>query len=142
MNQKTHVPWLRAPLTALAILLFALLALLPAAVIQAQVAPATTAAVSGEVSEMVVRGKSLEVRYRNTGAPATDIVGEVQVRDGDDTLIAAVPLVDGRRVKAGKLETFRVAMPALPPGKYTIYAVIDFGGESLTAAQADLEIQP
>ena len=142
MNSPTRISWLRAPLMALAILLFALLALLPAAVVQAQGAPANAASVDGEVSEMFVKGKSLEVRYRNTGATATEIVGEVQVRDSDDALIAAVPLVEGKRVKAGKHETFRVAMPTLPPGKYTIYAVVDFGGDSLTAAQAELEIRP
>ena len=142
MNSPTRIPWFRAPLMALAILLFALLALLPAAVVQAQAAPATAASVDGEVSEMFVKGKSLEVRYRNTGATATEVVGEVQVRDSDDALIAAVPLVEGKRVKAGKRETFRVAMPTLPPGKYTIYAVVNFGGDSLTAAQAELEIRP
>lgn len=142
MNSPTRIPWFRAPLMALAILLFALLALLPAAVVQAQAAPATAAPVDGEVSEMFVKGKSLEVRYRNTGATATEVVGEVQVRDSDDALIAAVPLVEGKRVKAGKRETFRVAMPTLPPGKYTIYAVVNFGGDSLTAAQAELEIRP
>ena len=68
--------------------------------------------------------------------------GEVQVRAGDDSLVVAVPLVEGKRIEAGRRETFRVAMPALPPGKYTIYAVVDFGGETLTAAQAELEIRP
>ena len=96
----------------------------------------------GEVSDMFVKGKSLEVRYRNTGTTATDIIGEVQVRVGDDSLVAVVPLMDGKRIEAGRRETFRVLMPALPPGKYTIYAVVNFGGEALTAAQADLEILP
>jgi hypothetical protein len=146
MHSPTRIPWLRAPLLALAILLFALLALLPAAAIQAQTTPASSRVpvltVDGEVSDMFVKGKSLEVRYRNTGTTATEIVGEVQVRAGDDSLIAAVPLVEGKRIEAGRRETFRVAMPSLPPGKYTIYAVVNFGGETLTAAQAELEIRP
>lgn len=143
MNSPTRIPWLRAPLMALVILLFALLALLPAAAIQAQSTSAgpVPAAVDGEVSDMVVKGKSLEVQYRNTGATATEIVGEVQVRADDHSLVAAVPMVDGKRIAAGRRETFRVAMPSLPPGKYTIYAVVDFGGDMLTAAQADLEIR-
>jgi len=131
---------------ALAILLVALLALLPGAAIQAQAAPtsgpAPAATVDGEVSDMFVKGKSLEVRYRNTGTTATAIIGEIQIRVGDDSLVVAVPLVEGKRIAAGRRETFRVPMPALPPGKYTIYAVVDFGGESLTAAQAELEIRP
>ncbi|QJR34405.1 hypothetical protein [Gemmatimonas groenlandica] len=146
MTSPTRITWLRAPLLALAILLFALLLLLPIAAIQAQTvsasAPAAVVTVDGEVSDMVVKGKSLEVRYRNTGTTATEIVGEVQVRLGDDSLVVAVPLVEGKRIDAGKRETFRVAMPSLPPGKYTIYAVVNFGGDSLTAAQAELEIRP
>lgn len=146
MNSPTRIPWLRAPLMALAILLFALLVLLPAAAIQAQAAPVSAAplimTLDGEVSDMVVKGKSLEVRYRNTGTTATEILGEVQVRDADDSLVVAVPLVEGKRVEAGRRETFRVPMPSLPPGKYTIYAVVNFGGDALTAAQAELEIRP
>ena len=91
---------------------------------------------------MFVKGKLLEVRYRNTGTTATDIVGEVQVRVSDDSLVIAMPLVERKRIAAGRRETFRVAMPALPPGKYTIYAVVSFGGEAMTAAQAELEIKP
>jgi len=148
MNSPTRIPWLRAPLMALVILLFALLALLPAAAIRAQSAPTAAAAavplttVDGEVSDMFVKGKLLEVRYRNTGTTATDVVGEVQVRVGDDSLVVVVPLMDGKRIEAGRRETFRVMMPTLPPGKYTIYAVVNFGGEALTAAQAELEIRP
>lgn len=151
MNSPTRITWLRSPLMALAILLFALLALLPAVAITAQAAPASPSAspsaaplatVDGEVSDMFLKGKSLEVRYRNTGTTATEIVGEVQVRDGDDSLVAAVPLVEGTRVDAGKRKTFRVAMPSLPPGRYTMYAVVNFGGDTLTAAQAELEIRP
>ncbi|WP_310569880.1 hypothetical protein [Gemmatimonas sp.] len=146
MNSPTRIPWLRAPLMALAILLFALLLLLPVAAIQAQAvtaaAPSVVVTVDGEVSDMFVKGKSLEVRYRNTGTTATEIIGEVQVRLGDDSLVVALPLVEGKRIQAGKRETFRLAMPSLPPGKYTIYAVVHFGGEALTAAQAELEIRP
>jgi len=132
---------------ALVILLFALLALLPAAAIQAQSPPATALTsplptVNGEVSDMVVKGKLLEVRYRNTGTTAAAIIGEVQVRDGDDSLVVAVPLVEGKRIGAGRRETFRVPMTALPPGKYMLYAVVSFGGDALTAAQAELEILP
>lgn len=146
MNSPTRIPWLRAPLMALAILLFALLLLLPVAAIQAQAvtaaAPSVAVTVDGEVSDMFVKGKSLEVRYRNTGTTATEIIGEVQVRLGVDSLVVALPLVEGKRIEAGKRETFRLAMPSLPPGKYTIYAVVHFGGEALTAAQAELEIRP
>lgn len=143
-----RVSLLRGPLLVVAMFLLALLALFPGATVRAQSAPAPTPApsvradtVDGEVSDMVVKGKSLEVRYRNIGTVPTELLGEIQVRTTEDELVATVPLVEAVRVEAGKSQTFRVPMPALPPGKYTLYAVVDFGGAELTAAQAALEIR-
>jgi hypothetical protein len=134
--------------------LLALLALYPAATVRAQGmptgAPAATAprsepvkadTVDGEVSDVVLKGKLLEVRYRNTGTVATELLGELQVRTEDDSLVATVPIVESVRIEAGKRQTFKVAMPELPPGKYVLYAVVDFGGHELTAAQAALEVR-
>ncbi len=136
----------RGPMLVVAMFLLALLALFPGATVRAQNAPATVSTaradtVDGEVSDMTVKGKSLEVRYRNTGTTPTELLGEVQVRTPDDSLVATVPLVEALRIEAGKSQTFRVPMPLLPPGRYTIYAVVDFGGSELTAAQAALEIR-
>lgn len=160
MSSLPRTSLLRGPLVVVAIFVLALMALYPGASLRGQSAPvavATTPAlntppapaasvapdsVDGEVSDMYVKGKSLEVRYKNTGAVATDILGEVQVRDASDELVMALPLVEGRRIGAGRSEKFRIAMPTLPPGKYTLFAVVDFGGAALTAAQAELEIRP
>lgn len=159
MSSLPRTSLLRAPLMVVAIFVLALMALYPGASLRGQSAPAATGtpvmaatnvatpvtvpdSVDGEVSDMYVKGKSLEVRYKNTGSAATDIVGEVQVRDASDELVMALPLVEGRRVSAGRSEKFRIAMPTLPPGKYTLFAVVDFGGAALTAAQAELEIRP
>jgi hypothetical protein len=96
--------------------------------------------VDGEVRDMYVKGDSLEVVFANTGRKAVAIVGEVQVRGADDELLLAIPL-DSASVAAGKVRKMRVAMPALAKGSYVMYAVIDFGGTDLTAAQAALEIR-
>lgn len=160
MRQPSPTPsLLRGPLLVVAIFLLALLALYPGATLRAQnapiaiptvaptvapiahAAPAKADTVDGEVSDVVLKGKSLEVRYRNTGTVSTELVGELQVRSEDDELVAAVPLVEAFRIDAGKQQTFKVAMPTLPPGKYTLYAVVDFGGRELTAAQAALEVR-
>lgn len=142
---------LRAPLLVVAMFLLALLALYPGATVRAQgapsahtgtvAAPARADTVDGEVSDVVLKGKLLEVRYRNTGTVATELLGELQVRTEDDSLVATVPIVESVRIEAGKRQTFKVAMPDLPPGKYVLYAVVDFGGAELTAAQAALEIR-
>jgi hypothetical protein len=152
-SSKAPVSLLRAPLIALGILALAALALAPLAALRAQSAtnaptPVATSdtlvapVVDGEVSDLLLKGKQLEVRYRNTGSIATLIVGELQVRDANDEVVLAVPFADARRVDAGRAEKFRMAMPQLAPGHYTLYAVVDFGGEQMTAAQAALEIKP
>lgn len=97
--------------------------------------------VDGEVKDMVVHGDSIVVTYKNTGSTATAIVGEIQVRGADDDVVASVTLADSVIVKAGATRTFKVAMPKLEKGVYTMYAVVDFGGAELTAAQASLEIR-
>lgn len=152
-SPKAPVSLLRAPLIALGILALAALALTPLAALRAQSMsnaplPAATVdtlslpVVDGEVSDLLLKGKQLEVRYRNTGSIATLIVGELQVRDIYDEVVLAVPFAEARRVEAGRAEKFRMAMPLLAPGHYTLYAVVDFGGEQMTAAQAALEIKP
>ena len=91
--------------------------------------------------DLVLKGKQLEIVYKNIGRVTTEILGELQVRDLEGNVVNAVPFVEGRRIDAGKTEKYRVNMPALSPGKYTLYALVHFGGPALAAAQADLEIQ-
>lgn len=105
------------------------------------VAAAVSTGLNGEVRDMVRKGDSIEVTYKNTGTKAAAIVGEVQVRSGDDELVTTVLLADSLIVKAGATQRFRVAMPKLAKGHYTLYAVVDFGGDAMTAAQAALQIK-
>lgn len=154
MTSLPRTSLLRGPLAVVAIFVLALLVLYPGASLRGQSAPpaasrdtvtvpaSPAARVDGEVSDMVVKGRSLEIRYRNTGTVATDILGELQVRDADGELVYAEAFVEGRRIGAGRGETFKVPMPALPAGSYRLYAVVDFGGSTLTAAEAALEIRP
>ncbi|MEP6834033.1 MAG: hypothetical protein ABJB74_11590 [Gemmatimonas sp.] len=94
----------------------------------------------GELSNMYVKGDSLEVIYRNTGKIRTNIVGEIQVRLQGDSVVTTVPL-DSATVLVGATRRFRVPMPKLPRGKYVLVALMDFGGEQLTAVQAALEMR-
>ena len=138
----------RAPLVVVVTFLLALLALYPGASLRGQSAPArasadsSAAAVDGEVSDLVLKGKQLEITYRNIGSVATPIIGELQVLDADGEVVGAVAFVEGRRIDAGKSEKFKLAMPALTPGRYTLFALVQYGGPALAAAQADLEILP
>jgi hypothetical protein len=95
-------------------------------------------AIDGELSDMYVKNDSLEVIFRNTGKQRTNIIGEVLVQTPDETVVMRVPL-DSATVLVGATRKFRVAMPKLPKGKYVLVAVVDFGGDQLTAVQAALE---
>ena len=98
------------------------------------------ALVNGEVQDMFVKGDSLEIVFANTGNVRTDIVGEVQLRGANDAVVVAVP-IENATVMAGATRRFRVAIPKVARGKYTLFAVVDFGGAELTAAQAEFEIR-
>jgi hypothetical protein len=137
------------PLAVVVIFLFALLALYPGASLRGQSAPAVATSADtvvtgadGEVADLVLKGKQLEVVYRNTGTVTTVILGELQVRDPQGDVVSAVAFVEGRRIEPGKTEKFRLAMPTLPAGRYVLHALVQFGGPALAAAQAELEVLP
>ncbi len=94
----------------------------------------------GEVRDMDVKGDSLDVLFANTGNVRTEVVGEVQVRNAADSLVMTIP-IEATTVLAGATRSFRFAMPKLARGSYVLFAVMDFGGAELTAAQAALEIR-
>ena len=100
-----------------------------------------TAAIAGEVRDMVLKGDSVEVMYVNTGTVPTVISGEVQVYVTEEDLKASVMFADALTVKAGATVRFRVAMPKLQRGKYTMIAIVDYGGETMTAAKAALQMR-
>ena len=101
-------------------------------------------AIDGQVRHVMItgaKGDSLEITYANTGMLPTAIVGEVQVFKREDDVAAAVPFADAQIIKPGATQRFRVAMPKLAKGRYTLVAIVDYGGETMTAAHARLDIR-
>ena len=98
------------------------------------------ATIDGEARDMFVKGDSLEVVFANTGTVRAEVVGEVQLRTADDSLVLTMPL-ENATVPAGATRHFKVGMPKIAPGSYVLYGVFDFGGAALTAAQAALTIR-
>lgn len=96
--------------------------------------------VDGELSDMFVVGDSLEVVYKNIGKQRTNIVGEVQVQLDDESVVTTIPITS-TTVLAGATRRLRFAMPKLAKGKYVLVALVDFGGEQLTAVQAALDMR-
>lgn len=102
---------------------------------------AASPTVDGEVQDMVVQGDSILVTYKNTGSIATTIVGELQVHVSEDEIVSSTVFADAMRVKPGATQRFKIAMPKIAKGTYTLVAVVDFGGEQMTAAMATLEMR-
>ncbi|MES2523098.1 MAG: hypothetical protein V4617_10395 [Gemmatimonadota bacterium] len=96
-------------------------------------------AASGTMSAIVVRGDSVDLLFTNTGRTRADIVGVLQVRAADNTVVHSTPLAEGT-VLAGGTRRYRVPMPPLPPGRFTLLGIVDFGGDAMAAAQAAVEI--
>lgn len=99
------------------------------------------ARVAGEVRNMVLRGDSVEVTYTNSGTLPTVITGEVQVYRTEDDLRASVVFAEALAVNPGAVRRFRVAMPKLERGRYTLVAIVDYGGTTMTAAKAALDMR-
>ncbi len=105
---------------------------------------AAAPAIDGKLQNVVItgsKGDSIEITYANTGTMATAIVGEVQVFVSEDEVVATVPFADAQIISAGTTQRFRVAMPKLAKGRYTLIAIVEYGGETMTAAQATLAIR-
>jgi hypothetical protein len=100
----------------------------------------TTASIAGAIRDMAIKGDSIEVTYVNNGTVPTVINGEVQLYVAEDDIRASVVFADALTVRAGATLRFRVAMPKLGRGKYTMIAIVDYGGVTMTAAKAALQM--
>jgi hypothetical protein len=101
-------------------------------------------AIEGKLRNMVItgaKGDTVEITYANTGTVPTTIVGALQVHISEDSLAASVTFADATTVKAGATQRFRVPMPKLAKGRYTMMAVVDYGGATMTAAHGTLDIR-
>ena len=97
--------------------------------------------IAGEVRNVVIKADSIEITYANTGTVPTTIVGEVQMHVSEDEIAASVPFADAVTIKAGTTQRFRVAMPKLAKGRYVLLAIVEYGGENMTAAKATLDMR-
>jgi P pilus assembly chaperone PapD len=83
--------------------------------------------------------RDVVIAFRNTGGVSLRTTGRVELRRGDNSVagsatIAEFPTLPGAR------RVVRVALPELPPGKYTALAMLDFGGSEIAAGQIDVDV--
>jgi len=101
----------------------------------------TTASIAGAVRDMTIKGDSIEVTYTNSGTVATVIAGEVQVYVSEDDVKASMVFAEAVTINAGATQRFRVALPKLARGRYTLIAIVDYGGVTMSAAKAALDMR-
>lgn len=92
----------------------------------------------GEVTEMVVQQDSVQLLYANTGKRHGNVSGRIEFRTADDRVAATLSIPD-MPVLPGATRRVTLTLPTLPPGRYVVLAVLDFGGDELAAAQAEYE---
>ncbi len=100
----------------------------------------------GEVSDVVVRARSTRagaeqatVTFRNSGERHLLGQGRIEIRRDDNSVLATVPLPAIYALPGAVMQVSAV-LPLAPKGKYTLLAIVDFGGPELAAAQLDHEV--
>lgn len=94
----------------------------------------------GEVTDLLLDRDSVELLYTNTGKRHGVATGRVEFRNADDRVVATLSLPDIYALP-GTTRRLKLAVPKLSAGRYVVLAVVDFGGDELAAAQAELEVK-
>jgi P pilus assembly chaperone PapD len=81
-----------------------------------------------------VRG--IEVKVHNAGGRHLEGTATVQVRRPNNTIVYTVSMPRAY-VLPGAIMRLRASFPPLPPGRYLLLALFDYGGEDLAAAQVE-----
>lgn len=83
--------------------------------------------------------RDLVIAFRNTGGVSLRTTGRVEFRRADNSVAATATIAEFPTLP-GARRNVSVAMPQLPPGKYTALAMLDFGGSEIAAGQIDVDI--
>jgi hypothetical protein len=79
------------------------------------------------------------VRASNPGVIQSRVKGRIEYRTLTDSVVARAA-VDEFRLLPGATRTSRTRLAALPPGRYVILILLDYGGPELVAGQIDLDL--
>lgn len=80
-----------------------------------------------------------QVTFRNTGGLHVAATGRIEIRRDDNSLVAVTPL-PAMHALPGAESVAKVRLPDCPAGRYTILAIVDYGGAELAAAQLEHEV--
>jgi P pilus assembly chaperone PapD len=122
------------------------LRILPQSTLQGEMAAALGRAQTSPFSEEANRpsGASdvpmVEVLFENTGNTQVTATGRVEFRRPDGTVETTLDLPD-MYVLPNAAQRVSTSLPALPEGQYAVLAIVDYGGDELTAMQMDYYAQ-
>jgi P pilus assembly chaperone PapD len=112
--------------------------------------PPGTGSKEGRITLIDVRGlnpPNIFLEFENRGTIHTpDVKGRVEIRDEKGATlekldVESFPTLPGAK-RLLKVTSARKKGDLLPPGKYLILAILDYGGESLAGGQFVLKIKP
>lgn len=90
-------------------------------------------------SATVPATRQLDLIFANTGARHLESTGELQIRRPDNSVAGSVALPTLYTLPGARARS-HVTLPDLPPGRYVLLAVFDFGGAELAAGQLEYEV--
>lgn len=97
-----------------------------------------TVKIDGAIAKMTAGnaagGEQYRVLFKNMGNAHLYLNGTVQIRKGDD-LLQTIPMQKEMLVERGGERLIQVQGNALPPGKYQVVAIVDYGGKTETGGQ-------
>ncbi len=83
-------------------------------------------------------GQSYHVVFQNLGNTHLYLNGQIQVRRGE-SVVQTIAMEKQMLVERGGERLIEVSGTALPPGKYQVVAIIDYGGKTQTGGQIDYD---
>jgi P pilus assembly chaperone PapD len=83
-------------------------------------------------------GRDLIVAFRNSGGMSLRTGGTVEFRRPDNSIATIVQIAEFPTLP-GATRDVTIAIPPLPPGRYTALAMFDFGGSEIAAGQIELK---
>lgn len=96
-------------------------------------------AANGAIAASDSAARVLNVSFHNSGPRQTETHGTVEVRRLDNSVASTIDIPEFPTLP-GATRRLEIAVPRLPPGRYVLLAMLDYGGQEIAAGQARLEI--
>jgi P pilus assembly chaperone PapD len=100
--------------------------------------------IGGEINDVKTQslgdGQHYLVDFRNTGNAHVYLSGRVEIKQGG-TVVDRVAFPQGMLVERSGKRLIDAVGKKLPPGSYSVVALVDYGGPNLVAGQANITVR-